>query len=122
MIQSYFDVPSLERFTWFSNGGKIKKVVDYVLTEKFIAIHYMMLCNIRLQIRKWSSANSYWTLDSKYQTRKMADSEKIEKPRNLKALEIQETRKDYASEVINQKLSSMKMNILIWNHKKSSMR
>ena len=30
----------------------------------------------------------------------MADPEK--KPRNLKALEIQETRKEYASEVINQ--------------------
>ena len=36
MVQTYFDVPLEERYTWFSNDGKTKRVLDYILTEHFI--------------------------------------------------------------------------------------
>ena len=103
MIQSYFDVPLSERFTWFSNDGKTKRVLDYILAERFVQ-QYVTRCSVasdykfesdhRLIVTELSTPS---TKRARWRTRK-----KIEKPRNLKALEIQETRKDYASEVINQ--------------------
>ena len=45
MIQSYFDVPLSERFTWISNDGKIKRVLDYILTEKFVR-QYVRRCGV----------------------------------------------------------------------------
>ena len=45
MIQTYFDVPLSERYTWFSNDGKTKRVLDYVLTENFLT-QFIKRCSI----------------------------------------------------------------------------
>ena len=36
MPQTYFDQPLPERYTWLSNDGRTKKVLDYVLTESYV--------------------------------------------------------------------------------------
>ena len=45
MIQSYFDVPLSEKLTWFSNDGKTKRVLDYILTENFVQ-QYVTRCGV----------------------------------------------------------------------------
>ena len=36
MLQTYFDYPLEERFTWYSNDGITKRVLDYILVEEFV--------------------------------------------------------------------------------------
>ena len=36
MIQTYFNKPIEERYTWYSGDQKTKKVIDYVLVEQFV--------------------------------------------------------------------------------------
>ena len=36
MLQTFFDHPTENRYTWFSNDGTTKKVLDYILTERFV--------------------------------------------------------------------------------------
>ena len=36
MLQSYYNHPLEERFTWYSNDGITKRVLDYILVENFV--------------------------------------------------------------------------------------
>lgn len=36
MIQSFYEQPIEERYTWFSPDGKTKKVLDYIMAERFV--------------------------------------------------------------------------------------
>ena len=46
MSQTYFDYPINERYTWYSGDKKTKKVLDYVLVEKFIQ-EYIIDCSVK---------------------------------------------------------------------------
>ena len=43
--QTYYDHPHEERYTWFSNDGRTKKVLDYVLLEPFVQ-QYVTQCSV----------------------------------------------------------------------------
>ena len=45
MIQTYFDYPINERYTWYSGDKKTKKVLDYVLVEPFVQ-QYIKDCRV----------------------------------------------------------------------------
>ena len=102
MIQSYFDVPLSEIFTRFSNDGKTKRVLDYILAERFIQ-QYITSCFVEPDCQIESDHRLIVTNLStpRCKRARWRKREKKEKPRNLKALETQETRKDYAREIAN---------------------
>jgi len=43
MLQTYFEQKLEERYTWFSNDGITKRVLDYILAEEFV-LQYVMNC------------------------------------------------------------------------------
>jgi len=43
MLLTYFEQKLEERYTWFSNDGITKRVLDYILAEEFI-LQYVMNC------------------------------------------------------------------------------
>ena len=45
MIQTYFEHPVDERYTWYSNDGKTKKILDYILVEPFVQ-QYVTECKV----------------------------------------------------------------------------
>ena len=45
MPQTHFNHPVEERYTWFSNDGKTKKILDYVLVEKYVQ-QYISECAV----------------------------------------------------------------------------
>ena len=103
MIQTYFDVPLSERFTWFSNDGKTKRVLDYILAEKFVQ-QYVTRCAVASDY-KFESDHRLIVTDMSTPSTKRARWQKRktkEKSRNLKALELQETRQSYVREVTSQ--------------------
>ena len=46
MLQTYVDVPLEDRYTWYSNDGKTKRVLDYMLAERFLQ-QYMENCTVK---------------------------------------------------------------------------
>ena len=44
--QSYFEHPLSYRYTWYSCGGKTKKVLDYILLERFVN-QYVQDCRVK---------------------------------------------------------------------------
>ena len=45
MSQTYFNHPVEERYTWFSPDGKTRKVLDYILVNKFVQ-DYISECKV----------------------------------------------------------------------------
>ena len=45
MLQTYVDVPLEDRYTWYSNDGKTKRVLDYILAQRFLQ-QYMESCTV----------------------------------------------------------------------------
>ena len=43
MTQTYFEKPLSQRYTWFSNDGHTKRVLDYILMERFVQ-QYVIDC------------------------------------------------------------------------------
>ena len=46
MLQTYVDVPLEDRYTWYSNDGKTKRVLDYILAQRFLQ-QYMENCTVK---------------------------------------------------------------------------
>ena len=102
MIQTYFDVPLEERYTWFSNDGKTKRVLDYILTENFIQ-QYVTNCFVASDCHVDSDhrlivANLLTPSTKRARWRKR---EPREVPRNLKSLESKTVRQKFMQEVAN---------------------
>ena len=93
MLQTYFDVPLAQMFTWFSKIGKTNRVLDYILAEMFIE-KYITSCYVEQACQIESDHRLIVTHLSipicKHRGRKQ---EKTDQPKNLKALETQETKK-----------------------------
>ena len=49
MTQTYFDHPPEERYTWFSENKTTKKVIDYVLMERYIQ-QFVQDCSVKSQM------------------------------------------------------------------------
>ena len=45
MPQTYFDHPLNNRYTWYSNDGRTKKVLDYILTQSFVQ-QFIASCDV----------------------------------------------------------------------------
>ena len=45
---SFFDYTMVDRYTWYSNDNKTKKINDYVLTEKYVQ-QYVTDCIVKLE-------------------------------------------------------------------------
>ena len=46
MLQTYVDVPLEDRYTWYSNDGKTKRVLDYMLAVRFLQ-QYVENCSVK---------------------------------------------------------------------------
>ena len=100
MIQTYFDVPLSERYTWFSNDGKTKRVLDYVLTENFVT-KFITRCSIETRC-KIESDHRLVVADLETPCTKRARWKKRivkEKPRNLKELDRKEIKDLFIKEL-----------------------
>ena len=98
----YFNVPLEERYTWFSNDGKTKRVLDYILTEHFIQ-QYVSNCFVASDCHVDSDhrlivANLLTPSTKRARWRKR---EPREVPRNLKSLESKNVRQKFMQEVAN---------------------
>lgn len=103
MIQSYFDVPVSERFTWYSNDGKTKRVLDYILVEKFVQ-QYTTRCEVKSDYKFDSDHRlvvaSLKTPRSKKARWKKKEPKKFQ--RDLDALKDEDIRKDFIRFISNQ--------------------
>ena len=45
MPQSFFDKPLPNRYTWYSSDGKTKKIIDYILLQRFVN-QYVVDCEV----------------------------------------------------------------------------
>ena len=46
MLQTYVDVPLEDRYTWYSNDNKTKRVLDYILAQRFLQ-QYTENCTVK---------------------------------------------------------------------------
>ena len=100
MVQTYFDVPLNERFTWYSNDGKTKRVLDYILTEKFIQ-QYVTNCFVASDCHIESDHRLIVTNLSTPSTKRARwrEPKKIENPWNLKSLDSESVRQNFFQEI-----------------------
>ena len=101
MIQTYFDVPLSERFTWFSNDGKTKRVLDYVLSEKYVT-QYVTRCAVDLDCKVESDHRLVVTDLQTPCTKRSRWKKRETKERqiNLKELETKEIRELFVKDVV----------------------
>ena len=87
MIQTNFDYPIEDRYTWYSNDHKTRKILDYTLTEHFIE-QYIDNCSVKQENIFNSDHRLVLTELTTPMTKKARYKKKVrrEKPINIKAL------------------------------------
>ena len=100
MIQTYFDVDISKRYTWFSNDGKTKRVLDYILSENFIT-QFVSKCAVESDCKIESDHRLIVTEFETPCTKKARWKKRIlkEKSRNLKELERKEVKELFVKEL-----------------------
>ena len=97
MPQMYFDHPLNKHYMWYSNDGRTKKVLDYVLTELFVH-QFITNCVVNNDVDVETDHRLLSTTlvmpETKKARRKLNDNHQKRKP-DLKALNDKETRKNF---------------------------
>ena len=97
MPQTYFNHPLNERYTWFSNDGRTKKVLDYILTRSFIQ-QFVTSCEVKndldIETDHRLLAATFFTPETKKARRKPKQSHRREK-HDMKALNDDEIKKKF---------------------------
>ena len=97
MPQTYFDHPLNKRYTWYSNDGRTKKVLDYMLTESFLQ-QFITNCvvnnDVDVETDHWLLSATLVMPETNKARRKPKNNYQKRKP-DLKALNDKETRKNF---------------------------
>ena len=102
MIQTYFDKPLVERYTWFSNDGITKRILDYILMERFVQ-QYVTDCFVASNCQIESDHRLVVSCLSTPKTKRARWQilKRRERPIYLKALECENIQKAYIENVKN---------------------
>ena len=120
MPQTYFNHPLNERYTWFSNDGRTKKVLDYILTQSFIQ-QFVTSCEVKndldIETDHRLLAATFFTPETKKARKKPKQSHRREKhdPNALNddkikkkfALAVSENLQTGVAETANEKSTSL---------------
>jgi len=101
MPQTYFDHPLNNRYTWYSNDGRTKKVLDYILTQSFVQ-QFIASCdvnsNLNIETDHRLLSTTIITPETKKARRKPKQKARKEKL-DLKALNNDEVKKRFSMAV-----------------------
>ena len=104
---TFFKHRMLHRYTWYSNDGRTRKILDYVLTEKYVQQH-ITDCRVMRGFDADSDhcllKTSLYTPSTRQARRKYCKNPKAPKP-NVKALQKTDVMQKY-TETVTRKLES----------------
>lgn len=102
MLQTYFDIPLEERYTWHSNDGATTRVLDYVLSEKFVQ-QYVTDCVVEDKYEFESDHRLVVTslLTPKSKSARWKPKSQRERQRDISALKIIEQHDKFVQTVAN---------------------
>ena len=101
MMQTYFDYPLNERYTWYSGDKETNKVLDYVLVEPFVQ-QYIKDCRVCQEL---DSESDHWLIVTSIETSKTKKARRKQvrefkkKKLDISALKNAETAELFAQEV-----------------------
>ena len=107
MLQSYFDYPLEERFTWYSNDGFTKHVLDYILAESFVqqyAEDCKVLPNLEFNTDHKLLTAFFNTPKTKKARWKPKNLNKLCQPKNLEALKYINIQNSFLQKISNQQM------------------
>ena len=103
MVQTFFDHQLEKRYTWYSNDGKTKKIIDYVLAENFVQ-QFITDCRVEPEFDFESDhrliTTEMHTPRTRQARKKPSKTTNMGTPYDIKSLVCERVHKSFIKEVV----------------------